>query len=127
MAIPNERRISPRWIAVDNQASLEFRTGGDIRRTRTSLVNISREGALISTDEAIPLGTPVCFRLESPAKTDWIRAHPVRHAGPLQVGIRFVQPCLDDLLLAAMLGIDLGSLILEGGRPPTFADLGFGA
>jgi hypothetical protein len=127
MAISSERRISPRWVAVKNQAALEFRTGSNIRRTRTSLLNISREGALIFTEEAIPFGTPLCLRLESPAKTDWIRAHPVRRAGPLQVGIRFVQPCLDDLLLAAMLGIDLGSLIIEGGRPPTFADLGFEA
>jgi hypothetical protein len=126
MFVPIERRISPRWVAVNNQATLEFSNGSNIRRAGASLLDISREGALISTKEAIPLGTPLRFRLESPAKTDWIGAHPVRHAGSLRLGIRFVKPCLDDLLLAAMLGIDLGSLILDGGRPPTFADLGDG-
>jgi hypothetical protein len=90
------------------------------------LLNISRYGALISTEETLPLGEHVLFRIESPAKTDWIRAYPVRHAGRLEVGLRFDQPCLDDLLLAAMLGIDLGALVLEGGRPPSFDDLALG-
>jgi hypothetical protein len=77
---------------------------------------------LISAAETIPLGRPLRFRIDSPAKTDWIRAIPIRHDGPLEVGIRFAQPCLDDLLLAAMLGIDMGSLLFEDGRPPTFDD-----
>ncbi len=123
MVIPNERRISPRWVSVNNRAALEFRAGGSNWRTRATLLNISREGALISTEETIPLETPVRFRIESPARTDWIGAIPIRLGGPLQLGIRFVQPCLDDLLLAAMLGIDLGSLIHENGQPLTFADL----
>jgi hypothetical protein len=127
MIIPGERRVSPRWVAVSTRASLEFGGDGSYWRTGVTLINISREGGLVSTEEIIPLGTPVRFRIESPAKTDWIGAIPIRLGGPLQVGIRFVQPCLDDLLLAAMLGVDLASLIIEGGRPPTFADLGFGA
>jgi hypothetical protein len=122
MASPGERRISPRWVAANTRAALEFGSGGSCWRTSVTLLNISREGALISTPETIPLGTSVRFRIDSPARSDWIRAIPLRRDGPLQVGIRFDQPCLDDLLLAAMLGIDLGSLLFEDGRPPTFGD-----
>lgn len=127
MLAPVERRISPRWNAMKNHSELEFHRTGSTRRTRAILINISRHGALISTEETLQLGEHVLFRIESPAKTDWIRAYPVRNAGRLEVGLRFDQPCLDDLLLAAMLGIDLGALVLEGGRPPSFDDLAFGA
>jgi hypothetical protein len=106
MTIPSERRISPRWVAVKNQAALEFMSNGSNWRTRATVLNISREGVLISTEETLRLGSPLRFRIEGPVKTDWIWALPVRPAGPLQVGIRFVQPCHDDRLLAAMLGID---------------------
>jgi PilZ domain len=121
-----DRRASPRWVAVKNQATLEFQGGEGKQRAKATLVNISRSGALIVTDEILPLRGTLWFRMESPAKTDWIGVVPVRHDKPHQIGIRFAKPCLDDLLLAAMLGIDLGANILEAGRPPTFADLGFG-
>lgn len=94
-----DRRASPRWVTVKNQATLEFLGGDGKQRAKATLVNISRSGALI----------------------------PVRHDQPHQIGFRFAKPCLDDLLLAAMLGIDLGATVFEGGRPPTLADSWVGA
>ena len=124
MPVSLDRRASPRWVAVKNRATLEFQSGDGKQRARATLVNISRSGALIVTDEILPLRGTLWFRMESPAKTDWIGVVPVRQDKPHQIGIRFRRPCLDDLLLAAMLGIDLGPTVLEGGRPPTFDDLG---
>jgi hypothetical protein len=40
------------------------------------------------------------------------------------LGLRFVRPCPDDFLLAAMLGVDLVLTILDDGRPLTFDDAG---
>jgi PilZ domain len=122
-----DRRASPRWVAVKNQATLEFLGGAGKQRAKVSLVNISRSGALIVTDEILPLGGKLWFRMESPAQTDWIGVVPVRHNQLHQIGFRFAKPCLDDLLLAAMLGIDLGATVFDGGRPPTFADTWVGA
>ncbi|MGP0064057.1 MAG: PilZ domain-containing protein [Isosphaeraceae bacterium] len=117
-----ERRSAPRLAAVKNQATLEFKGRDGQQRAKVSLANISRNGALIVTDERLPLCQTMWFRMESPAKTDWIGVVPVREDRPRQIGIRFVRPCLDDLLLAAMLGIDLGDAVFPDGRPPTFAD-----
>jgi hypothetical protein len=122
MAVLVERRISPRCDAVQNQSALEFYRSGRSCRARATLLNISREGALISTEETLPLGMSLHFRIESPAKTDWIGVVSVRHDQPHQFGVRFALPCLDDLILAAILGIDLGATVLAGGRPQTFAD-----
>jgi hypothetical protein len=46
---PLERRESPRWVAVKNTAALEFEWGTGVRRVSGRLVNIRREGALITT------------------------------------------------------------------------------
>ena len=117
-----DRRASPRLVAVKNQATLEFQGEDGKQRVKATLVNISRTGALIVTDEMLPIQGKLWFRMEDPAKTDWIGVVPVRHDDLRQIGIRFVRPCLDDLILAAMLGIDLGATVFEGGRPLTIAD-----
>ena len=88
------------------------------------MVNISREGALVVAQEPPALHETTWVRMESPAKTDWIAAVPVRLGDSDEVGIRFVDPCPDDLLLAAMLGIDLGPTILGGPRPESVDDVG---
>ena len=118
-----DRRASPRLVAVNNEATLEFQGEDGKQRVKATLVNISRTGALIVTDEMLPIQGKLWFRMECPAKTDWIGVVPVRHDQPgASIGIRFVRPCLDDLILAAMLGIDLGATVFEGGRPLTIAD-----
>jgi hypothetical protein len=117
-----ERRISPRVAAVENRSRLEFGISTDHRRVAATLVNISREGALVVAGEPPALHETTWVRMEAPAKTDWVAAVPVRLGASNEVGIRFVDPCPDDLLLAAMLGIDLGPTILGGPRPESVDD-----
>ena len=124
--MPNlqERRISPRQAAVKNRSRLEFGTAPDCRRVAATLVNISREGPGRRPGATRGLHETTWVRMESPAKTDWIAAVSVRLGDSDEVGIRFVDPCPDDLLLAAMLGIDLGPTILGGPRPESVDDVG---
>jgi hypothetical protein len=122
MPDPHQRRTSPRWGAVANQTTLEFHVGDGRRRTKASVVNISREGALLTADVAPPIGKPLWVRMESPARTDWVAATSIRVGPCRQVAVRFSGGCPDDLLLGAMLGIDLGPTILDGGRPQSFDD-----
>lgn len=116
-----DRRISPRWIAVSNEITLEIHDRIGSRRAKARLVNISREGALLATDEVPPAGT-LWIRMESPARTDWVAVVPVRQDASRQVAVRFAQPCEDDLLLAATLGLDFGPTLLDGGVPRSFDD-----
>ncbi len=119
-----DRRISPRWAAVKNQSTLELQGADGHRRVKATLVNISRDGALIVTDEKLSLQGSLWFRMEVPAKTDWIAVEPVRHDESQRMGLRFVRPCPDDFLLAAMLGVDLVLTIFEDGRPLSLDDAG---
>ena len=115
-----ESRVSPRYLTVKNQASLEYRSGPYRFTTRCTLIDISRLGALVSTEGAIAIGRPLRFRIESPAKTDWIGAVTVRIEDAALIGIRFLQPCQDSLLLAGMLGIELGVSVVDGDLDPKF-------
>jgi hypothetical protein len=119
-----DRRVSPRWVAVKNRSTLELQGEDGHRRVEVTLVNISRDGALIVADETFPHRGPLWLRMESPAKTDWIGVEPVRREGSQQMGLRFVRPCPDDFLLAAMLGVDLVLTVLEDGRPLSLDDAG---
>ena len=114
MANPIERRISPRYSTVMNEATLEHRIDSQSCRTCATLINISQEGALVSAEATIPLGKPIRFRIETPARTAWIAAVPVRRGDPRLVGIRFLQRCPYEILLAGMLGVDLGVSIIGG-------------
>ena len=123
MPTQQECRTSPRLVAVKNRSRLEFGMQPDQRRVAATLVNISREGALIVAEEPPVLHQTIWFRMESPAKTDWVAVIPVRLGDLNTVGIRFVTPCSDDLLLAAMLGIDLGPTVMGGPRPESVDDV----
>jgi hypothetical protein len=123
MPNPLERRISPRYSTVKNQATLEHRSGSFICRTRATLLDISREGALVSAEATIPLAEPIRFRIESPAKTDWIAAVSVRLGELRLVGIRFIGLCPNDILLAGMLGIELGVSAIDGDIAPAFDEV----
>jgi PilZ domain len=123
MSKPLERRALPRWTVVKNQSELGFATQTGNRDGENRLVNISRGGALFVFDETPPLHEPIWVRMESPVKTDWLAAVPVR-VGPLrEVAVSFREPCPDDFLLAAMLGIDLGPTIMGCDRPQSWDDV----
>jgi PilZ domain len=118
-----DRRVSPRWTAVPNESTLELHTGDGFRRVKARLVNISREGALLITDEASRPSGLLWIRMESPAKTDWVGAIPTRFDESRRLAVRFTTPCEDDFLLAGMLGLDFGPTIFDGGRPQSFDDV----
>jgi hypothetical protein len=115
-------RTSPRWIAVPNEITLELQAGTGSRRVRARLVNISREGALLVSDEIPPAGL-LWMRMESPARTEWVGALPVRRGPEGQVAVRFSRPCEDDFLLAATMGLDFGAILIDGGIPRSFDDM----
>jgi len=60
--------------------------------------------------------------MDDPAKTDWIAAVALRLGEAYRVGIRFLHPCPDDFLVAALLEIDLGPTLLGGPRPQSVDD-----
>jgi hypothetical protein len=122
MSGPVERRASSRLIAVKNQAHLERATARGRRKVAARLVNISRDGALLATGEASPLGEPLCVRLDSPVRTDWVAAVAVRPGRPGEVALQFARGCADDLLLAATLGIDLSPMITDLVQPFSGSD-----
>jgi len=111
---PPERRASPRCDAVKNQSRLEFAVPNGSRRIEVRLVNISRDGALIVTENPPPDGAPMWLRIESPVKTDWVDAMYVRLGQNREIALQFPRGCPDDLLLAGAIGIDLTSMILGG-------------
>ena len=86
-----ERRDSPRCDAVENQSRLEFAVSEGRRRVEARLVNISRGGALLVSENRPPHEAPVWMRIESPVKTDWAEAMTVR-PGPEPGNRRPVPP-----------------------------------
>ena len=123
MTALKERRISPRLDAVrKNRSRIESGSPSGPSRATAILINISREGALIVADETPQPYQTIWLRMEEPAKTDWIAAVALRCGDAGKVGLRFVDRCPDDWLLAATLGIDLGPLLLGGPRPESVDD-----
>ena len=117
-----ERRASPRCDAVKNQSRLQFTTPQGTPRIEASLVNISRGGALVASAISAPQVTAVWLRIESPVKTDWVKATIVRRDQEGQIGLRFTRGCPDDLLVAGTIGIDLALLARNGPNVSTACD-----
>lgn len=101
-----ERRATPREPVVENRVCVEWWAGNGIRRTEGRMLNISSGGALIVTDDPPPLGQPVWFHVEAPARTDDVGAQVVRHSTANEVGLAFSQPCPYDLYLTAVIGVN---------------------
>jgi len=111
---PSERRASPRCDAVENHSTLHCSVPDGSRRIEARLVNISRGGALIVADKRPPYEPPMWLRIESPVKTDWVETTIVRLGRNREIGLQFPRGCLDDLLLAGTIGIDLTTMISDG-------------
>jgi hypothetical protein len=117
-----ERRISPRLEAVRNRFRLEFGTPSGLRRGAAEVVDDSREGARVVAERPPALHAVTWVRMEEPVKTDRVAAVVVRLGERGEVGLRFVESCPDDVLLAATLGIDMGPTLLGGPRPESVDD-----
>ena len=122
MPHPSERRASPRCDAAQNRSGIGFATSQGGQRIDARLVNISREGALVATETPPPGATPICLRIESPVRTDWVDATIVCVDSNQQVGLRFARGCPDDLLLAGTVGIDLAYMVRGGPNVTTACD-----
>jgi hypothetical protein len=112
----DERRAFARGTALSNRSRLELTTADGRRRIEASLLNVSRGGTLMSATETPDLHTPVLIRIESPVKTDWVAAVVVRLASLGQVALSFIEPCADDFLLAAWVGLDFTLMLGSPGE-----------
>lgn len=101
-----DRRATPRETAVVNRVCLEWWAGDQMRRANGRLLNISERGALLVLDSRPPVGQPVWFHVETPARTDDIAARVVRVDGSGEIGLSFSSPCPYDLYLTATLGVN---------------------
>jgi hypothetical protein len=119
---PSERRAAPRCSAVQNRSTIEFATGQERRRIAARLINISREGALVATENPPPCATPISLRIENPVRTDWVDATIVRVDLNRQIGLRFNQGCADDVLIAGTVGVDLAFMVRDGPNLTTAFD-----
>jgi hypothetical protein len=98
---PGERRRSPRYLAVDNWASLIWREGGRTRMSPARLLNRSSVGAFIVADEVPRPEDAAWLRLEEPAPTAWVKARVARRAGARKAGLDFLEHCPYDFFTSA--------------------------
>jgi hypothetical protein len=87
------------------------------------LVNLSRDGALVVTENPPPCGEPVWLRVESPVKTDWAKAVTVRIGCAREFAVRFPLGCPDDLLMAGTIGINMISSFCDVALSESFGDV----
>jgi hypothetical protein len=109
--LPDERRASTRCDVVKNRSSIQFEVPEGRRRVGATLINISRNGALVLAEKPMLRAAPLSIRIDSPVRTDWVDAKVVRFDSNREIGLHFPQGCPDDLLLAATVGIDLAFLV----------------
>jgi hypothetical protein len=109
--LPDERRASTRCDVVKNRSSVQFEVPEGRRRIGATLINISRNGALVLAEKPMLRAAPLSIRIDSPVRTDWVDAKVVRFNSNREIGLHFPQGCPDDLLLAATVGIDLAFLV----------------
>jgi hypothetical protein len=119
---PSERRSSPRCGVVKNRSSIEFSSPEGPRRIGATLINISRDGALVVADKPMLRAAPISLRIESPVRTDWVDANVVRFEPNCEIGLHFTRGCPDDLLLAGTVGIDLAFLVRNEANGTTAFD-----
>lgn len=114
------RRTTARIEAVKNRTVVQIVGSRGRRLVAAQLVDISRGGARILMAERPEPGATLCLRMESPAKTGWVWAHPVRFGARGEVGVRFHSECTGELVMAATTGVDLGALLgLRSGTAST--------
>jgi hypothetical protein len=107
----NASHKSPRCDVVKNRSSIQFGDPEGLRRIRATLINISRNGALVVADTPMLRPVPLSIRIDIPVRTDWVDAQVVRFDANREIGLHFLQGCPDDLLLAGTVGIDLAFLV----------------
>ena len=120
--LPDERRASTRCDVVKNRSSIQFEVPEGRRRVGATLINISRNGALVLAEKPMLRAAPLSIRIDSPVRTDWVDAKVVRFNSNREIGLHFPQGCPDDLLLAGTVGIDLAFLVRNATNDTTAFD-----
>jgi hypothetical protein len=105
MTKASDRRASPRYSTGPHHTHVQLIGPFGCGITKARLVNISYHGALILTDDVIPLHQPLEVRLDDVPETGWIKAEAVRFGQPHEVGIRFDSPVEYYVLEAALSGL----------------------
>ena len=98
---------------MKNESRLEFAVRGGWRKINARIVNMSRDGALVVSDQFAAEDARIWLRIEHPVKSDWVEATIVRLGSDREVALSFPRGCPDDLLLAGTIGIDLTSMVLD--------------
>lgn len=101
-----DRRASPRYSTAHSQTYVQLIGPFRGRITKARLVNMSYHGALILTDDVVPLHQTLEIRLDDAPETGWIEGEAVRFGQPHEVGIRFDRPCDYHVLEAALSGVE---------------------
>lgn len=92
-----ERRRTPRYKAADTPALLGWTHGDAFRTCPATLINISRDGALVVAHGWPPIEESVWLSVEGQVPTDWLEATVV---GPMELReglprlrLSFREPC----------------------------------
>jgi hypothetical protein len=101
-----ERRAAPRQTTPANRAWVQIMQWTGRRMVRARLINLSRDGALIRTEEPPRFAGKVWIRLAEAPEVGWLAAQAVRFEGSNEVGIRFGRRCPPAFLSQAILGVD---------------------
>jgi hypothetical protein len=109
MSIAIERRLTPRFPAVNNSAVVEFKRGGWTRMVGASLINISMTGALLRMRTKPRVNSTLWLRLVHPARTAELLAIVVRIDDDDDVGVAFAQACNRTFFWTATRGEDFRS------------------
>jgi hypothetical protein len=104
---PQDRRASPRHLALESRAWLGWGSAEDVRPVAAHLLDISRGGAALEAEALPPAGEPLWLCLDAGGAKLRVRARVVGIGpGPRghQVRLAFDEPCPEDLLRLAVCG-----------------------
>ena len=98
-----DRRATCRYLAVEHNAMLAWRSGEGFQEGHTLFVDVSQSGGLIVVAELPPIDE-VFLRLVRPHETDWAPARVcrvlARRRGMYRLGIQFTRTCDYELFRA---------------------------
>src|SRR5262245_30108605 len=103
MSIPVERRYSPRVPPLADETYVQIVDWAGKRITRAKLLNVSLEGASVSSDSIFATSQRLWMRLEHAPETGWIEGEVVHFGSTNALGIRFHRPGRNAFFAAAVL------------------------
>ena len=102
-----DRRACPRFPVVENRARLDWGDSDGFQVVDARLVDISRGGAALETEQPLPVGDPVWFCLDPDGRALGVGARVLgcqRDWLEYRVRLRFDEPCPEPLLRLAIRG-----------------------